>query len=605
MSRAHDVIIAGAAETDQVGKLPGHSTLALHLEAAVNAVRDAGLGLRDIDGIATVSSPGPVQVAHALGIVPRWIDGTGVGGTSFLLHVRHAAAAIRAGYARTVLVTHGESGRSRVGSAPFRVSPSSPTGQFEVPYGTFGATTTFTITALRYMKDFGLTHEQLAYVAVAQRRWAAKNPRAAYRDPITVDDVLASRLIAYPFHLLECCLVTDGGGALVITSGDRAGDFAKPAVHVLGTGESAEAPMISQMADFTESQAFRLAGQAAFAEAGIGVSDVRHLMIYDAFAHVPIYGLEALGFTRKGEAGAFIADGHTEPGGGCRSTPTAGAFPTPTPGCTACSPSPRRYARSAARRPPRSRPLISASCSATAGRSPRPACSSSAASRAELVHPAQLAGHAASSTSPGSPARITPGAVGDHVLAEDKLLPEPATPAQHLERLRAAFAGDLVGGGHDASSAGLDHAELDGADADAAPAVLGPGQGSGHYHAGPEPGHRDRLPAVFGEPAAEFVERAGAREQQGVPVGEADDIPVPPVFGIDRPPGRIIQVDQAHPAAEISREPCVTLRSRGGRQHGGAPDGHLQQLRAPSAGAAIWPPGHPAAETLVVPGRRR
>ena len=238
MSHEPGVIIAGAAETDRVGKLPGYSTLALHVEAAVNAVRDAGLAMRDIDGIATVSSPGPVQVAHALGIVPRWIDGTGVGGTSFLLHVRHAAAAIRAGYAGTVLVTHGESGRSRVGASPRRGSPSSPAGQFEAPYGTFGPTTTFTITALRYMKDFGLTHEQLAYVAVAQRRWAAKNPRAAYRDPITVDDVLASRLIAYPFHLLECCLVTDGGGALVIAAADRAAEFGKPAVHVLGTGES-------------------------------------------------------------------------------------------------------------------------------------------------------------------------------------------------------------------------------------------------------------------------------------------------------------------------------------------------------------------------------
>ena len=212
------VIIAGAAETDRVGRLPDHSTLQLHLEGALNAVADAGLSLRDIDGIATVSAPGPVQVAHALGITPRWIDGTGVGGTSFLLHVRHAAAAIRAGYARTVLITHGESGRSRVGASRYRMEASSPVGQFEVPYGVFGPTTTFTIPVLRYMKEFGLTHEQLAYVAVAQRRWAAKNPRAAYRDPVTVEDVLASRMVAYPFHLLECCLVTDGGGALVVTS---------------------------------------------------------------------------------------------------------------------------------------------------------------------------------------------------------------------------------------------------------------------------------------------------------------------------------------------------------------------------------------------------
>jgi acetyl-CoA acetyltransferase len=184
-----------------------------------------------------------------------------------------------------------------------------------MPYGTWGPTSSFTIPALRYMKEYGLTHEQLAYVAVAQRRWAAKNPRAAFRDPVTVEDVLASRMIAYPFHLLECCLVTDGGGALVVTSADRARDFPKPPVYILGTGESAETPMISQMVDFTESQAFRLAGQAAFAEAGITVNDVDHLMIYDAFAHVPIYGLEALGFTGKGEAGAFIADGNTEPGG--------------------------------------------------------------------------------------------------------------------------------------------------------------------------------------------------------------------------------------------------------------------------------------------------
>jgi acetyl-CoA acetyltransferase len=192
---------------------------------------------------------------------------------------------------------------------------SSVVGQFEVPYGVFGPTTTFTIPALRYMKEFGLTHEQLAYVAVAQRRWAAKNPRAAYRDPVTVEDVLASRMVAYPFHLLECCLVTDGGGALVVTSASRAAEFPKPAVHVLGTGESSETPMISQMADFTESAAFRLAGRAAFTEARIGAADVDHLMIYDAFAHVPIYGLEALGFCARGEAGPFIADGNTEPGG--------------------------------------------------------------------------------------------------------------------------------------------------------------------------------------------------------------------------------------------------------------------------------------------------
>jgi acetyl-CoA acetyltransferase len=314
-ANATGVIIAGAAETDEVGRLPGHSTLGLHVEAARNAVRDAGLTMKDIDGIASVSAPGPTTVAHALGIYPDWIDGTGIGGTSFLLHVRHAAAAIRAGYAKTILITHGESGRSRVGAPRWSLDLASPQGQFEAIYGTAGPTTTFTIPLLRYMKEYGLTHEQLAYVAVAQRQWAAKNPRAMFRDIITTADVLDSRMVAYPFHLLECCLVTDGGGALIVTSADRAGDFPKPPVHVIGTGESAESPLISQMVDFTESQMFRQAGRNAFAEAGISTADVDHLMIYDAFAHVPIYGLEALGFVKKGEAGPFIAEGNTEPGG--------------------------------------------------------------------------------------------------------------------------------------------------------------------------------------------------------------------------------------------------------------------------------------------------
>jgi acetyl-CoA acetyltransferase len=180
-----------------------------------------------------------------------------------------------------------------------------------------GPATTFTVTALRYMKETGLTHEQLASVPVAQRRWSSRNPRAAMRDLVTIEDVLASRLVAYPFHLLECCLVTDGGGALVVTSRERAEALGtrKPPVHVLGAGESAESPIISQMEDFTTSRSFRLSSQAAFADAKITHGDVDHLMIYDAFAHVPIYGLEDMGFVGRGEAGAFIEEGHTSPGG--------------------------------------------------------------------------------------------------------------------------------------------------------------------------------------------------------------------------------------------------------------------------------------------------
>ncbi|MCA2223425.1 thiolase C-terminal domain-containing protein [Nonomuraea aurantiaca] len=307
-----NIVIAGAAETDEVGRLPYHSTMGLHLEAARNALADAGMTKDDIDGLATVGTPGPVQIAHALGVTPAWLDGTGVGGSSFLFHVRHAAAAIRAGLCRTVLITHGESGRSRVGAARFGMGADSLLGQFELPYGVAGPPTLFTLTALRYMKETGLPHEQLAEVAVAQRRWAHLNPRAMYQELITVEDVLASRLVAYPFHLLECCLVTDGGGALIVTSEDRA---RRDPVHLLGSGEAADSPIISQMEDFTTSKAFRLSGESAFAEAKISHEDVDHLMVYDAFAHVPIYGLEDLGFVGRGEAGAFIAEGHTSPGG--------------------------------------------------------------------------------------------------------------------------------------------------------------------------------------------------------------------------------------------------------------------------------------------------
>jgi len=165
------------------------------------------------------------------------------------------------------------------------------------------------------MKTYGLTHEQLAMVSVVQREWAAKNPRATFKTPITVDDVLNSRMIAYPFRLLQCCLVTDGGGALILVSAERARDFPQKPVYLLGTGESVETPMVSQMEDFTSSRAFGVAGPTAFAEAGITHKDVDHLMIYDAFAHLPIYGLEDLGFVPKGEAGAFIAERNTAPGG--------------------------------------------------------------------------------------------------------------------------------------------------------------------------------------------------------------------------------------------------------------------------------------------------
>jgi acetyl-CoA acetyltransferase len=314
MSLRMSVAIVGAAETDVVGVQPDKSAIQLHAEAAFNALADAGISKDEVDAVLCAGQS-PVAVAEYLGITPTYIDGTGVGGCSFMLHVRHAAAAIQAGLCKTALITHGQSGRSRVGEAGWGGGRQTMGGQFEDPYGVAGPPTRFTIPIVRHMAEYGTTHRQMASVAVATRRWAEKNPRAMMRDPITVEDVLASRMIAYPVHLLECCLVTDGGGALVVVSAERARDFPKKPVYLLGSGESSEHSMISMMHDFTESRAFKVSGQLAFGEAKIERKDIDHAMFYDAFAHTPMFALEALGFVGKGESGPFFEEMRTAPGG--------------------------------------------------------------------------------------------------------------------------------------------------------------------------------------------------------------------------------------------------------------------------------------------------
>ncbi len=311
------IAIVGAAETTELGKIPGMSQIQLHADAALNTLKDAGLAPSDIDGVACAGES-PTNVAHYLGIIPTWVDGTSVGGCSFMLHVRHAAAAINEGLCHTVLISHGESGRSGIGRGGRGGRGSGAatlSGQFEAPYCGMGPTTMFTIPFLRYMKETGTTLEQLAMVAVIQRQWAAMNPRASYQDPLTVEEVMQDKMIAYPFTRTECCLVTDGGGALILTSAERAKEFPQNPVYIIGTGESAESPMISQMEDFTTSRAFKVSAGKAFTEAGIKHADVDHVMIYDAFAHLPFYGLEDMGFCAPGEAGEFIESGNTAPGG--------------------------------------------------------------------------------------------------------------------------------------------------------------------------------------------------------------------------------------------------------------------------------------------------
>ena len=313
-----NVAVIGAAETTGLGVLPELSMIQLHAEAARNALADAGLTTADIDGVAT-GGPMPMEVSHYLGITPAWVDGTMVGGCSFMLHVRHAAAAIASGAATTVLITHGESGRSRVGMSRYAVrAPDTVSGQFEVPYGALMPFATFTVPALRFLHERGMSRTDLAEVVVAQRQWAAGNPRAFRRKPITVDEVLNdSPPVAYPFTRDMCCVVTDGGGALVLTSAERAADLpgGSRAVYLLGSGEAVGSPVMSQMAEVDSFAGFRSSSATAFRSADLTPGDIDHLMCYDAFAHVPLFMLEDLGFVGRGESGAFIASGATRPGG--------------------------------------------------------------------------------------------------------------------------------------------------------------------------------------------------------------------------------------------------------------------------------------------------
>jgi len=308
------VAIVGAAETSEIGVLPDRAMIQLHAEAALLALEDAGLTAADVDGVAT-AGPLPLEVSHHLGITPRWLDGTMVGGCSFMLHVRHAAAAIASGAADVVLVTHGESGRSRIGVGAYRRNAESPQGQFEAPFGAVAPYATFTVPALRFLHDRGLSRRDLAEVVVAQREWAAENPRAFRRKLTTVEEVLDGPPIAYPFTRDMCCVVTDGGGALVLTSAARAADLPGSPVYLLGSGESAEGPMMSQMDDVGSFGAFRRASAEAFGTADVTHADIDHFMGYDAFAHLPLYMLEDCGFVGRGESAAFIAEGRTRKGG--------------------------------------------------------------------------------------------------------------------------------------------------------------------------------------------------------------------------------------------------------------------------------------------------
>lgn len=307
------VAIVGADESDEIGTLPGKSQLSLHLEAITNAVRDAGLKVRDIDGIFTAGQHSPAILGEALGITPRHVDGTTVGGCSFIILVGHATLALHHGLCDVAVVSHGESGRSQVGVSPRRDVALS--GQFEFPFGFGGASTFFGMITTRHMHEHGTTLEQWAQVAVSTRQWACLNPKARFHEPITIADVLNSRPVCYPFNLLNICLVTDAGGAVVLTRADRAKDCAKKPIYVRGFGEATEHVMVTQMRDLTRSESTRLAGERAFAMAGVSRGDFNHIMLYDAFTSGPPIMLESLGIAKPGEGVTFFEEGRSTPGG--------------------------------------------------------------------------------------------------------------------------------------------------------------------------------------------------------------------------------------------------------------------------------------------------
>jgi acetyl-CoA acetyltransferase/uncharacterized OB-fold protein len=299
--------IVGAAESELLGNLPHLSRMGLHVDAALRALADASLKPKDVDGIfSTVANPN--ELSEYMGLLPRYIDSTSVGGSSYMIMVRHAAAAIEAGLCSVALIVHGESGRSRI-DTEVEVAPASSAGQFEAPFGTAGAPSTFSLPVLRHFHQYGTTKLQMAHVPAATRAWAVRNPKAIMHDagPITPEDVLASRMVCYPYNLLDCCLVADGGGALVLVAADRAKDFPHTPVYVLGCGEATAHRQVSMMRDFTVADASVLSGRQAFAEAGLGPKDMQHLMLYDAFSFTPMMFLEDLGFVPRGESGAFVA----------------------------------------------------------------------------------------------------------------------------------------------------------------------------------------------------------------------------------------------------------------------------------------------------------
>ena len=325
--------IAGVAETP-LGEVWDHSELSMAALASHEALAEAGLTFADVDALFTnyMGEEGTVQLGEYLGITPRYADSTDLGGAAFEAFVHHAVAAIHAGRCEVALIAYASRQRTRRSRRMTREADNSTLGaQFELNYGLPGPLGHYALIAARHMHQFGTTAEQLAEIAVAARAWAARNPKAWSRDPITVEDVVTSRLICDPLHRLDVCLVTDGGGAAVVTTAERARDAAKRAVRILGAAEGQTHWSIAQMPDFTVT-AGAASGRDAFAMAGITPADVDVLEPYDSFTITVLLALEDLGFCAKGEGGAFVEAGRLAPGGALPALTSGGGLSYNHPG---------------------------------------------------------------------------------------------------------------------------------------------------------------------------------------------------------------------------------------------------------------------------------
>jgi acetyl-CoA acetyltransferase len=320
-----EAVIVGAADIPlQNGKVTEPlSVLQMQARAAYDALKDAGIAMRDVDGLFTTGLwgvPGPGQVptiilAEYFGIRPRVVDGTNIGGSAFEAHVAHAALAIESGRCDVALILYGSLQRTEA-SRTLATRPAVLQMQYEAPWGTPTPMGGYALAAMRHMHEFGTTSENLAEIAVATRKWASLNPAAMMRDPIGIDDVLNSTMISDPLHILDACLVTDGGGAIVLTSADHAKALGcRRPVYVRGCGVSHTHLNIAAMPDLARLTAAEDAGREAFAIAGMTPEDMDVVEVYDSFTITVLMTLEALGFCKTGEGGAFVSNQRTAPGG--------------------------------------------------------------------------------------------------------------------------------------------------------------------------------------------------------------------------------------------------------------------------------------------------